>query len=211
MPADYTTTCGIALKDILGNDCIGDTKDVINNNIRALGTAVCSVSGLVYAPGSTDTIQQSIIGRIAYPSLKDDAVTTAKLSAQAVTTNKIALTAVTTDKIALSAVTADRINLVTSLSTNGYQIMPGGLIMQWGRLGPFTTQVSPSATFPIPFPTQCIHAQVTARLFTAGSLGPQGTFGQIVRFDTSRLQLQVQNAEIEPFDSTELFWSAIGH
>jgi hypothetical protein len=89
--------------------------------------------------------------------------------------------------------------------------MPNGLIMQWGRIGPFTTQVSPSATFPIPFPTQCIHAQVTARLFTAGGLAAQGTFGQIVRFDTSQLQLQVQNAEIEPFNSTELFWFAIGH
>ena len=169
MPADYTTTCGIALKDILCNDCIGDTKDVINNNIRALGTAVCSVSGLVYAPGSTDTIQQSIIGRIAYPSLKDDAVTTAKLSAQAVTTNKIALTAVTTDKIALSAVTANRINLVTSLSTNGYQIMHNGLIMQWGKIDNinFNQTNQGPYTFPVAFPNNCLNIVTTIIYDTA--------------------------------------------
>ena len=134
----------------------------------------------------------------------------ATLAANTVTTSSLVSGSVTTEKIALSAITANRINLVTSLSSNGYQIMPGGLIMQWGVIGPYTTQVSPSAIFPIPFPTNCIHAQVTSRIRTAGGLGPQGTFGQIVRFDSDRLQLQVQNAEIEPFDSTDLYWFAFG-
>ena len=151
----------------------------------------------------------------------DNSVSTAKLSAGAVTTDKIALSAVTTstlanrsvttDKIALSAVTADRISLVTSLSTNGYQIMPGGLIMQWGNIGPFTTQASPSAIFPVPFPNNCIHAQVTVRIITAGVSASFDTFGQIVRFDTNRLQMQVQNANVDPHSSVDLFWLALGY
>lgn len=131
----------------------------------------------------------------------DNSVTTAKLSAGAVTT----------DKIALSAVTADRISLVTSLSTNGYQIMPGGLIMQWGNIGPFTTQASPSAIFPVPFPNNCIHAQVTARIITAGVSASFDTFGQIVRFDTNRLQMQVQNTNVDSHSSVDLFWLALGY
>jgi hypothetical protein len=207
--ARYVTT------EILGSQCIGDSRTVINTNFENLDTKIQTLSTNTLTLSTTSTVQftepfNSVTRRIA-AFVRPASIDSTHLASDAVTTTNLSAQAVTTDKIALSAVTADRINLVTSLSTNGYQIMPGGLIMQWGRLGPFTTQVSPSATFPIPFPTQCIHAQVTARLFTAGGLGPQGTFGQIVRFDTSRLQLQVQNAEIEPFDSTELFWSALGY
>lgn len=207
--ARYVTT------EILGSQCIGDSRTVINTNFENLDTKIQTLSTNTLTLSTTSTVQfvepfNSATRRIA-AFVRPTSINSTHLASDAVITTNLSAQAVTTDKIALSAVTADRINLVTSLSTNGYQIMPNGLIMQWGRLGPFTTQVSPSATFPIPFPTQCIHAQVTARLFTAGGLGPQGTFGQIVRFDTFRLQLQVQNAEIEPFDSTELFWSALGY
>jgi len=82
-------------------------------------------------------------GLISATNLAPNSVGTLQLSAGAVTTNKIAL----------SAVTADRINLVTSLSSNGYQIMPGGLIMQWGRGSVQTsTDSTQTVTFPIPFP-----------------------------------------------------------
>lgn len=141
----------------------------------------------------------------------DNSITNAMFTDGCINTAELSSGAVTTDKIALSAVTADRISLVTSLSTNGYQIMPGGLIMQWGNIGPFTTQASPSAIFPVPFPNNCIHAQVTARIITAGVSGPFDIFGQIVRFDTNRLQMQVQNANTDSHSSVDLFWLALGY
>lgn len=68
----------------------------------------------------------------------------------------IADSAVTTSKLALSAVTANRINLVTSLDTNGYQIMPGGLILQWGQVSSNGSEDTYTATFPIAFPNACL-------------------------------------------------------
>lgn len=42
------------------------------------------------------------------------------------------------------------------LATNGYQVFPGGLIIQWANgSGPITTGTSASITFPIPFPNAC--------------------------------------------------------
>jgi hypothetical protein len=93
-------------------------------------------------------------------------VTTAGLSGlvnNAVTTNALASGAVTTDKIALSAVTANRINLVTSLSTNGYQIMPNGLIMQWGKIDNIDFNETNQGPFllPVSFPNNCLNIVTT--------------------------------------------------
>lgn len=50
-----------------------------------------------------------------------------------------------------------------SLSTNGYQKLPGGLIIQWGTSAAFTnntTEDSVSVTLPIAFPTAALNAVV---------------------------------------------------
>ncbi len=53
----------------------------------------------------------------------------------------------------------------------GYQILPGGLIMQWGSVvstgsvGP----VNATATFPIPFPNQCLSVTTTVKGGATGS------------------------------------------
>jgi hypothetical protein len=44
-----------------------------------------------------------------------------------------------------------------SLSTNGYQKLPGGLIMQWGQTN-VPTDGTASVTWPITFPTACLQA-----------------------------------------------------
>lgn len=46
------------------------------------------------------------------------------------------------------------------LSQNGYQIMPGGLIMQW-MYAVESTNASTSISWPITFPNACLNAQVT--------------------------------------------------
>ena len=44
------------------------------------------------------------------------------------------------------------INLPSSLTNNGYQVFPGGLIMQWGTTTQINAGATLSITYPIPFP-----------------------------------------------------------
>lgn len=44
-----------------------------------------------------------------------------------------------------------------SLSTNGYQKLPGGLIVQWGT----TTETTATVSFPTAFPTACLFVSIT--------------------------------------------------
>ncbi|ELY5855465.1 hypothetical protein SNN70_004038 [Cronobacter malonaticus] len=58
----------------------------------------------------------------------------------------------------------------TSLkSTTGYQMLPGGLIIQWGQTGPSsaTTGIA-SATFSTPFPNACLSVMLTEQTEIAG-------------------------------------------
>lgn len=43
-----------------------------------------------------------------------------------------------------------------SIATTGYQKLPGGFILQWGRMTTETT-----VTFPIAFPTACVNVQIS--------------------------------------------------
>lgn len=48
-------------------------------------------------------------------------------------------------------------------ATDGYQKLPSGLIMQWGRANAFVSSGTNKAiTFPIPFTSSCYNVQVTA-------------------------------------------------
>jgi len=157
MPQSFDPTiipCISTLLEIQGNDCIGDTREAINDNVRYLGTAICNLSGQRLVPSTSTTIEHNVNG---------SRVLTSEIINNSVTTSKIALSAVTTDKIALSAVTADKINLVTSLSTNGYQIMPGGLIMQWGKIDTinFNQTNQGPYLFPVSFPNNCLNIVTT--------------------------------------------------
>ena len=59
-------------------------------------------------------------------------------------------------KVALSSFTG----INRSLVNNGYQKLPGGLIIQWGRVAAPAAGVV-SATFPITFPNACLNAVAT--------------------------------------------------
>lgn len=51
-----------------------------------------------------------------------------------------------------------------SLSANGYQRMPGGLIMQWGVLPAMAADTPTAITFPITFPNACFAVSPSAEL-----------------------------------------------
>jgi hypothetical protein len=46
-------------------------------------------------------------------------------------------------------------------ATNGYQKLPGGLIIQWGRVDAVVAGSSSAVTFPIPFPAALLNQQAT--------------------------------------------------
>lgn len=50
-----------------------------------------------------------------------------------------------------------------SLSTNGYQKFPGGLIVQWGTSNVNYNQTGTVVSFPIPFPNACLNASATVK------------------------------------------------
>lgn len=55
-----------------------------------------------------------------------------------------------------------------SKATNGYQKLPSGLIIQWGEVATLSTTVS-TVSFPIAFPTACVHVSVQDRATVAAS------------------------------------------
>ena len=83
--------------------------------------------------------------------------------------------------------------------SNGYCTLPSGLIIQWGR---FTNSATPNSsgtiTFPIPFPTACMHIVGTSF----------GTSSGIPMFGTTTTTTSQSFANIA---SMVTQWIAIGH
>lgn len=65
---------------------------------------------------------------------------------------------VTASNISLGNVTMRQDNLLGSMSTNGWQRLPSGLIMQWGSV---SSHSSATITFPTPFITACFSVVAT--------------------------------------------------
>lgn len=76
-----------------------------------------------------------------------------------------------------------------TLSGNGYQKLPGGLILQWG-LYTGSSSADVTVTFPLTFPTGCL-AILTARGYTAGS----GTIGYGAGIYISTSQAKFRNSD----------------
>ena len=96
---------------------------------------------------------------------------------------------------ALPAALASRPEMAKSLSINGYQKLPGGLILQWGDVG----GTAGTYTFPIAFPTKCIVALAgDSDSSPAVSSAAPATAGPNVT------QITVWGADVN-------FWFAIGY
>ena len=88
-----------------------------------------------------------------------------------------------------------------SLSANGYQKFPGGMVMQWGT---FTASGNTySLTFPTSFPSACVSVQITTRV-DGDTAGFDASPGLSSAPSTTGVTLSVVNGRI-------FYWLAIGY
>ena len=73
-------------------------------------------------------------------------------------------------------------SFLNSLETNGYQQLPGGLIVQWGQTAVLTND-NTTITFPIPFPNQCFIVIPTQYDTDSGSASAYRGAGPITSFN----------------------------
>jgi hypothetical protein len=99
--------------------------------------------------------------------------------------------------------TSGALNFDKSLTANGWQKLPSGLIMQWGTSSSVAQDTSVSVTFPIAFLSACVSIQIT------GISSRQDT-GQGVQTvsNASTTQFQINNGQDA---AMTFFWFAIGY
>lgn len=104
-------------------------------------------------------------------------------------------------KVALASFTGTN----QSKSANGYQKLPGGLIMQWGRT---TTNIAPAATlnitFPVAFPVECFYSDMAIV-----SASPSNGLYVPYVVATSPSNLAITNNDTDS-TITQIRWFAIG-
>jgi hypothetical protein len=96
-----------------------------------------------------------------------------------------------------------------SLASNGYQKLPGGLILQWGSISmafPSTTTV----TFPVAFPNACLNSQISVLGYT-GVIETYGCASSITATNFSLDHNWIGDAAGNPNDPSTINWVAIGH
>lgn len=103
-----------------------------------------------------------------------------------------------------------------AIGANGYQKIPGGLIMQWGitstAIGIDTVVTINLATTPnIVFPTSCLNVQAVAVNPNAPTQNDNDSFAQVVSYTASQIQLVNNQSKGGAATPLYLMWFAIGH
>jgi hypothetical protein len=176
LTADSTTASGVAWKSTFTGDVTGN---VSGSSGSCTGNAATVTNG-VYTAGDQTIGGTKTFSNTISGSIDGNAATV---------TNGVYST-----------------NFDRSLTANGYQKLPGGLIMQWGT---FTNNVSPTSnktiTFPIAFPTACYSVQISV---VTGSVPSQGavTLASTVTPTTFNAALRTDAGT----PSWTYYWFAIG-
>lgn len=92
-----------------------------------------------------------------------------------------------------------------SLSSSGYQVLPGGLVIQWGIANTINDQYTP-VTFPIAFPSVC-YVALASPIFV-GAIGAGGILGAHVG-SVSRTGFSIGVSE-NTVEVSQSYWIAVG-
>lgn len=155
----------------------------------AVGASNIADSAITSSKIAPDAVTATHIaaGAVGSSEIATDAVTATQIAAGAVGTSELADANVTAAKLAAGASASNLGGYVSSvdgttgaitlanlaaftksLSGNGYQKLPGGLILQWGR-GQYPNAGWYTTTFPIAFPNACLTPIVIPELTGASS------------------------------------------
>lgn len=95
-----------------------------------------------------------------------------------------------------------------SLVTNGFQYLPGGLLMQWGKTGslPSSSSSGTDISFPEPFPNSCLN--VIANEETSGFPSNASNWGGCPAAIKNTTQFTIYPARGK---TASYFWQAIGY
>ena len=94
-----------------------------------------------------------------------------------------------------------------STATDGYQVLPGGLIMQWG-ITTHGAEGSQSVTFPVPFPNTILSAQATLVIPSFNAAYNQ--WAQVSSPVRTGMDVIAQYHEGSPTWPVNIYWFAIG-
>lgn len=92
-----------------------------------------------------------------------------------------------------------------SIAGSGYQKLPSGLYFQWGTTGSLTSASTTSTSFPVAFPTACLHVFLGIRNNSAVATTATGQFGT-GNYSATAFDLYNRTSVSHTFN-----WIAVGH
>lgn len=95
-----------------------------------------------------------------------------------------------------------------TLNSNGWQRLPGGLILQWGRSGQIPHNTFITVTFPLAFPTACLN--VVASTYNT-SIGGQDGVINIGNLSRTSVPIGSNDNGAGTLALPGAYWSAIGY
>ena len=206
----------VPIQQILGSECIGDSRAKINTNFAFLQEAICGVlrapvNSSVVSVSGTDPIfvenptTTPIISLGLVPSHLGGAGTVYGIL-QADGLGNVSRATPGVDYLTLN-------NFANLKDSTGWQKLPGGLIIQWGKIGNYTSQQGNiNVSFPLSFLSACVSVQVSWKFETTYNAGGAGdTWAQVVSFDRSKAILGTQNATTNSLTTGSIMWLAIGY
>ena len=191
----------VPIQTILGSECIGDSLPKIMGNFNVLAEATCTLIARADAGHGNHTGDVTSNGLVTtygnvVPSTKGGAGTVSgMLKADGSGVVSAAVAGVDYITSALQSTSFTGTNQL--LAQNGYQKLPGGLIIQWGRQSITTSGVAIPVSFSIPFPSAAYVVNGSGSNVSLNSIG-------ISSISTSGFNVTITTG------STTLYWVAIG-
>ena len=164
---------------------------------------VITAAGLTPNPAVLTQLHQAIAALIA-ANVAPDASTTVKGIVE-LTTNSEALDGSDSTRAVTSAALASS----KSYTTDGYQKLPGGLILQWGRKNSVSAPGSAAVTFPVAFPTAVRGILLTP--IQSAVFGTNNNVVAAVKNDFTTSGFTILGDEVQGAVSIDCFWFAIGN
>lgn len=179
-----------------------------NDMTQLLEAILYFISQNIVADGDRGDITVTVGGTVW--TIDNGVITPQKLNASMYSTQSDAELGIENVKLmtALRVAQAIDYKFAHSFGTNGYQKIPGGLIIQWGQVVGALDQSSATVTLPVTFPNAFLSLQVAP--YRASDYGSNNTAvsysGEIV----STSQLKIHGAHVVELPDGA-YWLAIGY